>query len=421
MKQIEAFFNHRHQLGVKPGLERMQQLLALLGHPEKRLNAVHIAGTNGKGSTAAFVKQGLQASGYQVGVFTSPSLHGIRGYIYVEEEPISEQAFLKVWEKVYPAVQELDQKNQSPTEFEILTAIAFFYFVTNVDIAVIEAGMGGREDTTNCIIPLVSIITSVSKDHMAFLGQTIPEIALHKAGIIKQGVPVVIGQLQLAAKEVIIQEAEAKEAPVYQLGLHFHYQSLPSKEWNHMEWNLPYTKGAAFKLKLYGEHQLANASLALMALHLIQQKGCIIQLSKLPTAFFDVQLEGRFELVSQHPIIILDGAHNPAGIRAFIDTLEKVFPYQERQLLFAAFKDKAIDEMMIPLTGKFSEIYLTTFDHPRAASISEMKKISLPSMKTINSWENAISKMSDPNTVYCITGSLHFISIVRSYLLSKNK
>ncbi|WP_077303361.1 bifunctional folylpolyglutamate synthase/dihydrofolate synthase [Virgibacillus pantothenticus] len=422
MKQIEAFFMHRSQLGIRPGLERMKQLLALLGHPERRLSAIHVAGTNGKGSTSAFLKQGLQASGYRVGAFTSPSLYGIRGYIYVDDEPISEQEFVKVWEAVYPAVQTLDQQQQHPTEFEILTAIAFFYFASHVDIAVVEAGMGGREDTTNCMNPIISIITTVAKDHTAFLGHTIAEIASHKAGIIKQGTPVVIGDLQQTAKTVVLQEANKQRAPVYQLGVDFWYRRITSANLrNHMVWNARDTNPVSFELSMYGEHQLANASLALTALKILKQQGFTIQSDKLQDAFFSVQLEGRFEVVSQQPFIIVDGAHNPAGIHAFMETLENNFPHQERQLLFAAFKDKAIDDMLAELKSGFQKIQLTTFDHPRAAGISELKQHQNASIEFVNSWEQAICEMDNPEIIYYVTGSLYFISIVRSYMLKMKR
>ncbi|MFU0791948.1 MAG: bifunctional folylpolyglutamate synthase/dihydrofolate synthase [Virgibacillus proomii] len=423
MKQIEAFLTKRKKLGIKPGLERMELLLKLLQHPERQLTAIHIAGTNGKGSTSEYIKQGLQANGYKVGVFTSPSLTGLRGHIVFENEPISEKSFLVSWEEVYPAIESLDEKGMHPTEFEILTAIAFLFFSRHAEIAVIEAGMGGREDTTNCLHPIISIITTIAKDHTAFLGDTITDIASHKAGIIKRKTPVIIGELPQEANAVVKDEGVSKQAPIYQLGKQFYFRQLPcSDNQQNMEWNLAGEKPIQLALSMYGKHQLANASLALMALHLLRQKGLALEFVCVQSAFKKAKLEGRFELVSQQPLVIVDGAHNPEGIKAFKDTVESYFPNRERHLLFAVFKDKDMDRMIGQLQHTFASIHLTTFDHPRAASIGELQKFEVKNKIQIHpSWIKAVKQMKCQEAVYFITGSIHFISLVRAYLKQRNK
>lgn len=172
-QEIESFFNSRKSLGIKPGLDRIKKLLQLLDNPQDRIQAIHIAGTNGKGSTVHFIKDALQANGYHVGIFTSPSFSGLTGHMFIDNSAIPETKFVKLCNEIYPFIVQLDNENKSPTEFEIITALAFVYFSAHVDIVLVEAGMGGREDTTNCFQPLISIITNVARDHTAFLGNSL--------------------------------------------------------------------------------------------------------------------------------------------------------------------------------------------------------------------------------------------------------
>src|SRR5690625_3069641 len=189
MQDAESILNHyftkRDEFGIKPGLERIHRLLELLGNPEKEIKAIHIAGTNGKGSTIQFMKNVLINNGYDVGVFTSPSFYGIRGHIEHNRSFIDNELFLHILELMKPAIKQLDDEENHPTTFEIITAVAFMYFKEHVDIVLVETGMGGREDTTNCFTPILSVITNVDFDHVGFLGDTLEEITAHKAGIIK--------------------------------------------------------------------------------------------------------------------------------------------------------------------------------------------------------------------------------------------
>ncbi|EQB35819.1 bifunctional folylpolyglutamate synthase/dihydrofolate synthase [Virgibacillus kapii] len=412
MNQIESFIKNRRQLGIKPGLQRMEKLLNLLGRPQEKLTTIHIAGTNGKGSTAEFVKQGLIANNYQVGMFTSPSLTGLRGHVFLNDEPIPEHLILDIWSEIYPAILQLDDMELHPSEFEIITAIALFYFVDRTDIAIIEAGMGGREDTTNCILPILSIITNIAKDHTAFLGDTISEIASHKAGIIKSGTPVITGELCQEATEIVKKEATAKQAPIYRLGSNFTYHALQG---NSITWMQSPAMPYDLTINMPGEHQKDNASIAMMALQLLTRAGFHLVISKVQSAFCRVKLIGRFEIVQNHPLIIVDGAHNPAGISRFLETMESNYKYMDRALLFAVFKDKDLENMLHQLQGRFTSITLTTFNHPRAASVTEMQQYGGEMIVEPN-WQKAVNKMVNPNTVYFITGSLHFISFVRDYM-----
>src|SRR5690625_4454746 len=203
MEEIELFLNERNYLGIKLGLDRVNYLLDRLNHPENELMTVHVAGTNGKGSTIQFLQNSLMASGYRVGMFTSPSFTGVRGHILVNGKEITEEEILSVLNDLLPFIHELDEKNNHPTTFEIITVLAIAFFSNNVDIALIETGMGGKDDTTNVVVPTVSIITNVSIDHQNHLGKTMEEITNHKAGIIKENTPVVVGNVQSESMNII--------------------------------------------------------------------------------------------------------------------------------------------------------------------------------------------------------------------------
>ena len=221
IKEAEDFLNSRKQYGIKPGLDRIQALLEGMNHPENYLQSIHVAGTNGKGSTIAFLSHALIQNGYRTGIFTSPSFYGLKGYFLLDENFIEDDIIVHELNLLLPYIQELDRQGNAPTEYEILTALAFLVFKDRADITLIETAMGGRFDTTNVVHPLLSIITNVEMDHMNFLGNSVSEIAFHKAGIIKNQVPVILGKTKEEAFQVIQQEAEEKKAPLLRFGTDF--------------------------------------------------------------------------------------------------------------------------------------------------------------------------------------------------------
>jgi len=410
---VEEFFKNRKILGIKPGLERINRLLGLLGNPQVNMKAIHVAGTNGKGSTVQYIKNALQANGYQVGVFTSPSFHGLTGHLYLNDEQISEKKFLTLLNEVFPQVEKLDQQGNAPTEFEIITALGFLYFSKTADIALIETGMGGREDTTNCFMPIMSIITNVSMDHTHFLGDTLAKIAYHKAGIIKKHNPVIVGDLKKEALEVIEQEIQLKHSPYTLLGKDFFYQQ---KEGNKFLWNYEDIEFDV-QLMMNGVYQIKNASVALMAVVMLKKMDWHLDMKKAVHGINETTVPGRFEIVHEHPLIILDGAHNPAGIQSFLNTVNKL-DIPKDNLIFAAFKDKDVKTMLNILNGHFNNVILTTFDHPRAMKAEELSKyIDSEAVYTTKDWQLSISRIvEDKSSACCITGSLDFISRVRAYL-----
>lgn len=419
--QAQAFFERRKSLGIKPGLERIYSLLDLLDNPQKKIRAIHIAGTNGKGSTVQFIKNALQANGFQTGVFSSPSLAGLTGHIGINDTFISEETFIELCNEIYPAIRQLDNENMSPTEFEIITALAFLFFSKTADIAIIETGMGGREDTTNCFIPILSIITNVAKDHTQFLGESLKEIAYHKAGIIKKDAPVILGEMELEALEVMEIEIHDKKTNSYQLGNDFTY-NLEGKdaETQQFSWRKD-NESHMLSIQMLGEHQVKNTSIAFMALELLSRRGFKLNKNKSIEAIKSASVPGRFEIIQHNPVIVLDGAHNPAGIDTFLQTVTDNYNKKNNHLIFSAFKDKDLETMLKKLSGNFASITATTFQHPRAASAEELYRLTGSENKRIASdFKTALKQINSRDCNYFIAGSLNFITQVREYLLSHN-
>lgn len=414
-QEIIQFFSERKIIGIKPGLERMHTLLKLIGNPERKIRAIHVAGTNGKGSTIHYIRDSLIANGYQTGVFTSPSLTGLEGHIYANGQPVSKAEFTQLFHRVYPAIQQMDS-DMPPTEFEILTAMAFLYFAENSDIAIIESGMGGRFDTTNVITPIISIITNIELDHRSFLGNTIKEIAFHKAGIIKKQVPMIVGEVKGEALQVIKEEAATKGAPVYQLHSDFSYEKINGD--GCIEWFNEEGKKVCLCIAMAGEHQLKNVAVAWTAIEwLMNIYQYPLDERKAIEALKQTVIPGRFEIFRQKPLVILDVAHNPAGIRALIQTLKK-YDGLRKHVLFSAFKDKDYEQMITLLEDYFSEITVTTFDHPRALSKEDISKLANNrNITVLENWKEGLS-FRQKSDVYVVTGSFAFIENVRNYLLS---
>lgn len=412
LQEVEGFFNNRRTLGIKPGLERIHELLANLGHPERKMKAIHVAGTNGKGSTIQFLRSALEANNYETGIFTSPSFTGLTGHIFLNDEQITEIDFITILNEMYPYIEKMDEMDSAPTEFEILTALAFVYFSKNGEIILIETGMGGRFDTTNSFQPILSIITNIAIDHTEYLGETVEEIADHKAGIIKKAAPVIVGGMDDAALEVIINEAENKDAPYYVLGKDFHYEKINDQK---TTWKSP-EKQVTVRLSMHGEHQLKNMSIAFRALEELEKIGFDLNWENVIPAIEKTIAPGRFERLNQTPTVIVDAAHNPDGIRAFIDTANKQYPSSDKHVIVAMFADKDTKKMLELLGENFTTVTLTSFDHPRAAEAKDLYDLAGTNNKNLSlDWKVAIKEVMQVGGSCFITGSLHFITLVRNY------
>lgn len=422
LEQVEIFLKKRSKFGIKLGLDRITYMLESMDHPETTIDYVHVAGTNGKGSTIQYLKNMLIENDYDVGVFTSPSLEGMRGHININNERISSENLLSIVNTLYPTIEKLDQQNDHPTEFEIITVIAFTFFAKKAQIALIETGMGGRFDTTNVIHPLMSIITNVELDHTQFLGQTLKDIAFEKAGIMKQKSPVIIGDIRREAYEVIEDAAKKVNASIFRLQTDFHYHNRISSDHNQsFSWSHESSQ-YAIEIRQSGVHQVKNCSLALMAAKLLTEQGYHLRSSLCMKGLEKTSIPGRFELIHDEPKVIVDGAHNVAGVKAFLKIVEEHYDHVPKTLIFGAFRDKNIQEMLHNLIPHFSKVILMSFDHPRAATASELatyaesisveKNIMIMSEHELHTIFDEMS-VKTKNNHYFFTGSLFFITKIK--------
>ena len=412
------------------GLERMVELLALRGNPHLKLKVIHIGGTNGKGSTIAFLKNMLVKLGLRVGVFSSPYLIHYSDQISINGESIPE-ARLEALMADYESLLEGEKSAvlQGTTEFEIITALAYDYFAAEkVDVAIMEVGMGGLLDSTNVCQPILTGITTIGLDHVALLGDTVEAIAEQKAGIIKQGIPLVTGRIAPEALAVIDRIAEGKDAPRIAYGTDYqvgHQESMVAGE------IFDYTSSVRtgrFQTGLLGLHQIENAGMALALLDTYCQEigRELASDDLLAQALEETRWPGRLEVLSSEPMMILDGAHNPHAIRALLTTLQQRFVDYHKEILFTCIKTKALEDMLDLLeTVPDSQLTLTYFDDSRATDEKVMREVAASRNLNYQSWQDFLEqKLTDKNeekqTVRIVTGSLYFLSQVRAYLMERN-
>ena len=411
------------------GLERMVELLALRGNPHLKLKVIHVGGTNGKGSTIAFLKNMLEKMGLRVGVFSSPYLIHYTDQISINGESIPE-ARLETFMADYQSLLEgaATANLQGTTEFEIITAIAYDYFASEqVDVAIMEVGMGGLLDSTNVCQPILTGITTIGLDHVALLGDTLEAIAEQKAGIIKQAIPLVTGRIAPEALAVIDRIAEAKNAPRlryerdYQVS---HQKSVVTGE------VFDYTsviRQGRFQTGLLGLHQIENAGMAIALLDIFcQEDGRELASNHLLTqALEETSWPGRLEIVSRDPLMILDGAHNPHAIRALLATLQERFADYHKEILFTCIKTKALEDMLDLLRAMpDTELTLTHFDDSRATDENVLKEAAKSRNLSYQGWQDFLEqkltdKKEEKQTVRIVTGSLYFLSQVRAYLMER--
>ncbi|KGP90918.1 folylpolyglutamate synthase [Pontibacillus chungwhensis BH030062] len=410
MEQINQFFNDRNGLGIKPGFGRMKTMLKALNNPHKDIKAVHIAGTNGKGSTLAFMKEALIDQGFRVTSFVSPAFGSIREHIFLQNEPISEERFIHYINTLLPVVKELDENEDGPSEFEILVMVAILFSRDDSTISLFETGMGGSGDSTNVLEPILSIITMIDLDHTAFLGDTIEAIAAQKAGIIKARTPIVSGVTQVEAKQVVKDYAARNNAPLYQWGEAFYIREK-DQAYSFTSQDLVLE---GIRVSLPGKHQQKNSSLALMGLSLL--KG--VNSEEAAKSFQKVQYSGRFETISSEPTVIIDGAHNLSGTESLIDTVKQSYPHKKKTLLYSALKDKPLAQMIPLLEETFDEVVFTTFHHTRSSTPEYLASFSSNAdPKMVSSWEKYIDEIWDDlnGNVLVIAGSLYWLPIVKEY------
>jgi dihydrofolate synthase/folylpolyglutamate synthase len=402
-------------------LGRMQKLLSLLGNPHKKIPTVHIAGTKGKGSTATMLAKMLESNGYNVGLYTSPHVVHLHERIVVNSEMISQRAMHGLLNRVYAPVEKL-AKTDVPSFFEIMTALAFMHFVdSEVDIAVIETGLGGRLDSTNVIRPEVVGITSLSIDHQHQLGQTLNCIAKEKAGIFKRGVPIVTVKQEPEAMRVLKSQALAVKAPLSVTGkdIDFSYRFETSREHGPHTRICLTTKTSKFehlRVPLHGKHQAINCGLALAILDKLKSIGYEIDNDKATEGLRKVSLAGRMEMICDDPRVMIDGAHNAASIQALMHAIGQNIPYDSMVVIFGCNNDKDVAGMLHNLQYGADKVIFTRSASAKAMSPEDLAdmyaEISGKMCQTAVSLGEALKLARNAvgqEDLICITGSFYLI------------
>lgn len=415
-------YSQTHQENLSPEnfeLARMAQFVAELGDPHLAYPTIHIAGTKGKGSSAALCAAALQAGGYQVGLYTSPHLHAFTERIQINLAPISQKAFVELVEAVKPHVANVPRL----TSYEIQTALAFWYFARQeVDVAVIEVGLGGRLDSTNVVAPLVSVITSISLDHTFVLGDTLAEIAGEKGGIIKPGVPVVSAPQKAESLAVLRQIAGEQGAPFTVVGEGIRFESRASslEGQQFSVGKLGEAESLELSIRLLGEHQVENAATAYAALDRIRQQGFPLSNEDIQAGFAALQWPGRFEVIRQTPAVVFDVAHNRDSARRLRQAVDHYFSGKPVTLVFGALADKDIPGMFAELLPHIEAVVFFKPNHPRAISLERLRGMAgsySPEVFLAESqdrvWEQAFSRAGDDGVIV-VTGSLTTVGELRT-------
>lgn len=410
------------KFGIKFGLSNITNILGLLGNPHENLKAVHIAGTNGKGSTAATISSIMQESGYRVGLYTSPHLVDFTERIKINGLEITEAKVVELTDRIREKKQTSEVRDELSkiTFFEFTTALAILYFAEEgVDLAVMETGMGGRLDATNVIWPLVSIITNISLEHKEFLGDTLEKIAFEKAGIIKDGIPLVTGVEQESAVEAIERVCREKSAPVYRSGREF---SFKRKGVNQFDYHGIKENINDLKPALVGGHQVINASLALAAVELMRTKGFPVSTDVIYRGLEKVSWPGRLETVSINPRIILDGAHNPAGAQALSIAIKEELKFEKLYMILGIMADKDIEAIIAPLAPLPHEVILSRPVYERASSAAALLPLASKYNKKTRAFEDlrkaidyARTKAGEKDLIL-ISGSLFTVGEARAII-----
>lgn len=412
------------KFGIKLGLDRIKFLCKKLGDPQNSYKSIHVAGTNGKGSVCKFLQSILTASGYKTGIYTSPHIQRFSERFIIDNKEISDSDVVLLVKKIKPIVDEMTKKGNTPTFFEIVTAMAFLYFEDKkVDFAVIEVGLGGRFDATNIIVPLVSVITNVTLEHQDILGHKIEDIAFEKAGIIKNRIPIITASKDRALF-VIKKVSDEKDAPVTIIDVNSWKKIKNKVDWQEFLINGS-LKEYSVKTSLLGEHQGENISLAISVTEKLQMSGVYITDEAIAKGIENAKNPGRMEIVDFEPLIILDGAHNIAGISSLKKTLENDFVYNKLILVLGILSDKKVKEMLEIIIPIGNIIITTKSQNKRAAEPTKLKefieKLNFKNQVVVkNDVHDAVKyalSIAKKDDLICITGSLFTVGEARYYLV----
>lgn len=412
-----------NRFGMVLGLDRMEELLRRLGNPQDDLKVIHVAGTNGKGSVSKYLEEGLSACGYKMGLYTSPYIETFNERIRYDGADISDEDLEYYGQKVVSAAEAMVADGlDSPTEFEVVTAIAFLYFADRqADITILEVGLGGIGDSTNVVkSPLASVITSISYDHMAQLGSSLAEIAVNKAGIIKTGCPVIANVPQRDAAKIIARKAYAMGSRLYDIsGIRAAVSDeTPFSQKVSMEL---YEKSYSdVEISMVGRHQAENLKTALATLEILRKSGAVkLDREALYEGLKRARQPGRFEVISEDPLVIIDGAHNEAGAQALQETMAQHFAGKKILLVAGILADKEIDSIVKFLTKITDHIIVTEPDNPRKLAAEKLAGhvadfgVAAEVVSDVEAAVHRAKELADGYDVILFAGSLYLIGDVR--------
>ena len=415
MDEVLGFIHSTSWMGIDPGLSRIEELMGLLGNPEKKLKFIHIAGTNGKGSTAAMLASVLTEAGYKTGLYTSPQIQHFGERMQVNGVPIPDDDLIKITNQVHAQIK--TQKDPT-TVFETITAIALLYFYQqNCEIVVLEVGMGGRLDATNVIpTPEIAVITSIGLDHMEFLGDKVEKIAGEKAGIIKKNSIVICHPQHTSVEQVIREKCREQTASctfVDENEIKLIETTLDGQQFD-------FGEASRLAIPLLGKHQLRNAAVAFTVIETLRERGWEISDTALKTGFKKTTWPGRFEVMKKSPVFIVDGAHNAEGIQSAADNLSEMFPGKKPIFIFGVLRDKDYEKMIEILTPLAERFIIITPPDSRAlpseelAEILKQRGLNATPCSTIAQGVNLALEISGTEDIICALGSLTTVGELRN-------
>lgn len=413
--------------GSNYGLERTHKLLEYLGNPEKELKFIHIAGTNGKGSTTSMITEILMGSGYKVGMYTSPFIEEFEERIQINRNNIPKETLAALMDEVKLSVDKVIEDGYNhPTEFEIITVLMLLYFKReNIDFGVIEVGLGGTLDSTNVITPILQVITSISFDHTNLLGNTLEEIAREKAGIIKKGIPTVIYPQQEEALNVIKNKCFEIDSELYIANSdNLKFESVVNDDKPYQL--LKYNDEIDILLPLLGEHQIINLSVAMKTIEVLNNRNITdISIDNITKSIKSVIWKGRLEVLSNNPYVVIDGAHNIQGIQTLSKNIKKYFEYDNLYLILGILADKDVEEMIKVITPMAKKVYAVTPNSIRAELAEDLKKEIIKYNENCQDYDDykeaylTALNDADENDLILASGSLYMVGDMRK-IINKN-
>ena len=410
--------------GSNYGLERTHKLLEYLGNPEKDLKLIHIAGTNGKGSTTSMITEILMGAGYKVGMYTSPFIEEFEERIQINRNNIPKETLAVLMDEVKDAVDKVIKGGYNhPTEFEIITVLMLLYFKReNIDFGVIEVGLGGTVDSTNVITPILQVITSISFDHTNLLGNTIEEIAGEKSGIIKKNIPTVIYPQEEEALKVIKNKCMVMNSELYiAFDDKLEFVNVVNEDKPYQL--LKYEEKFDVLLPLLGEHQILNLSVAMKAIEVLNNRQIVdISIESIIKSIKNVTWKGRLEVLSNNPYVVIDGAHNIQGIKTLSRNIKKYFKYENLHLILGILADKDVNEMIKIITPMAKQVYAVTPNSIRAELAEDLKNEIVKyneNCKSFDDYKKAYVealKNANENDLILASGSLYMIGDMRKII-----